>query len=322
MMRAMNTTTSNLNNLAQRNLTCLMGAILALCVAQFNRAVKARLEVAPLSARSVRALEAEVLTREKEIWEALKRQDLAGASREAKELADRAALLLSKTVDQAAAIARLRKDAPNSGKNDVMAIETGNLIRKLLLAIALGRWVTWLAAWGGREKMLQQWQQAAARRKFRSEHKVPPRVPVAALLANGGGFDGKVVSLRGVLGPVTITHRGKKVVSRAPLFLSNGRSVELILPHIKLDSGGLVPGASAEIAGTWRLKSTEAKGPALQIQRRKLGEESRSSWLAWVEASLQHFIEVVPHQLVATWSWEPGPNGAGNSLLYGTFFAK
>ena len=57
----------------------------------------------------------------------------------------------------------------------------------------------------------------------------------------------------------------------------------------------------------------------LQIERRRLTEDSKSSWLDWAQLQLLPVVTPTPHALGGRWSWAGGANGPGNLLRYGTW---
>ena len=116
-----------------------------------------------------------------------------------------------------------------------------------------------------------------------------------------------------------IKHLGEKVVSSASLSDSNGAVVVVGLTHIKIDSGGLVPGSYASLTGTFAATSSEFPGPTLVLGRRVLTQDSQRSWLDWVQLKLLPIVTTIPHGLTGRWSWKAGPDGPGNLLQYGTW---
>jgi hypothetical protein len=128
------------------------------------------------------------------------------------------------------------------------------------------------------------------------------------------------VTVEGQLGAVAIVHRGRKAISSASVADRKAKSIAVAIPYIKLDSGGMTPGAYVRIAGVWQQSSKEVAGAALLIDRINLGELGKSSWSDWTKGRLAAVFQPTPHNLAATWSWETGANGAGNQLRYGTWF--
>jgi hypothetical protein len=82
----------------------------------------------------------------------------------------------------------------------------------------------------------------------------------------------------------------------------------------------MTPGAYVRVAGVWQQSSKEVAGTALAMDRINLGELGKSSWSDWAKSKLAAVFQPTPHNLAAAWSWEPGVNGAGNQLRYGTWY--
>ncbi len=203
--------------------------------------------------------------------------------------------------------------------NGRAAVRAGELVRALLMGLALARKAQWVAGWHEDSGPAKAWIKAAMKLPFVGGFKWPKRANLATLAAHPDRGDGTLVTVEGTLGQVKIVHKGKKVISSAILTDSAGNSITIVLPYIKLDSGGMAEGCFARIAGVWNESSKETGGPALLIDRRNLQDEGKTSWSSWVEAELISVFEAVPHALAASFSWEIGVDGAGNSLRYGTW---
>jgi len=132
----------------------------------------------------------------------------------------------------------------------------------------------------------------------------------------------EAVAVAGMVSSLAITHMGRKAISHAELTDAGQRSVGITLPYIKLDSGGVVPGASVRVVGDWRPTVEWLDGASgLVINQRNVGDLSRTYWQDWVTEALRYTFEPSPHGLEMSWSWEPGPDGAGNQLRFGTWAA-
>jgi hypothetical protein len=257
------------------------------------------------------------------LYQKLQTGDLLAAWASAGNLAHEAATLLFEKALAPAAIlaAKRRKPDADFTADGRLAMKFGDLIRDLLEAIAIGRYVAWTARWHGEAKVAQQLLSVAQELSLPSAYQAPPLVSISSLAANPAAKDGQELSLEGVLGDVTIVHLRRKAISSAPVLDARGRSVTITIPYIKLDSGGMVPGSYVRIAGLWQKSSKEVNGaPALLIDRLNMGDLSRQSWSDWMRGHLHQIFQTVPHNLAASWSWEPGANGAGNSLRYGVWF--
>jgi len=92
------------------------------------------------------------------------------------------------------------------------------------------------------------------------------------------------------------------------------------MPYIKLDSGGMVEGAYAKVAGVWLASNYEADGlPALDIDRVDYTGISKTNWLAWLTLQLRPVFQPIPNSLNTSYSWEAGSSGAISPIRYNTF---
>jgi hypothetical protein len=192
-------------------------------------------------------------------------------------------------------------------------------LRLALLASSAARVAAWKIALAESSEMRALWIEAAAK-SFASVYRPPAPTPLADVARAPARFDGKRITIQGLVGPVAIVHRGPdKVISTTSLSDGRGAVVSVGLSFIKLDSGGLVPGCYAVLTGTFRAHGEEFSAPTLQIERRRLAEDGKSSWLDWVQLQLLPVVTPVPHALGGRWSWAGGANGPGNLLRYGTW---
>lgn len=319
--RAQSLLGDTLNGIAQKQITAIMRASLALAVARFNQRSSDDAPTVTPSVEQCKRTEAMLSAAEQSVWNGLRTGDLPATNAYAKGLAQMSAHALVKDViPQAAALAfRRRSGTTNFTQDGRLALRLGDLIRSLLRAISLSQYSGWLSMWPAGLEPASEWIRQAQKLAFPSEIKWPPTARIAALAARPAESDGKALTIEGVLGPVTIKHRGRKAISSAPVMDEQGKSVQVTIPYIKLDSGGMVPGSYVRIAGVWQLLSKEVTGPALLIDRRDFGRLGRHSWSDWATTELRSFYEGVPHSLAASWSWEMGVDGAGNQLRYDTW---
>jgi hypothetical protein len=166
----------------------------------------------------------------------------------------------------------------------------------------------------------QRWIRAAATLPFQGAAN-DDLVPIDRLAAQADRFDGQLVAVEGTVQALTITHRRGKTISRA-LLQDGAASVPLLLAYIKLDAGGMVAGAAVRATGTWHASSPESDGPALHLARRNFGASRKENWRDWATSELAPVLEPVPHGLAASWSWQPGIDGAGNPLRYGVWHRR
>ncbi|GAB6179806.1 hypothetical protein JCM14036_11250 [Desulfotomaculum defluvii] len=224
------------------------------------------------------------------------------------------------TIPRLDLIASLRKENPQDPSLGNLAIEIADLARRQLQAQALADTLNWALDLEG--KVLKEWIKAAqAATCYETKYQWPQPVPIDTLLASPQRYEGQDVVIEGLVKEVKIEHKGKerKVISTA-LVAGDTSNITVSLPFIKLDSGGLVPGAWCRLAGTWKGSSKDALGePALEIDRipyTKLGKESFRDWLTNQIAPI--FLRI-PHEIAGTWSWQKGSNGAANPLKYGVW---
>lgn len=312
---------ARLDDLATTHLTARLGATLALAVARFNQLVtdKARQVANPIV--FCEETERKLDTAERCLWKALGKGDLASVWAAAADIRFVAAsALLDGAIPHAASLALSRKE---KGADPAVSVRLGNLIRDLLTGIALGHYVGWVSNWPEGLGPTKLWLQSARKLPYSSKRKAPGAVSLQALASKPQGYDGRQLTVEGLLGKVDIVHRGRKAISSAPVVdEKTGASIRIAIPYIKLDSGGMAEGALVRVSGTWKTRSSETEEPALIIDRLNFGLLGKSSWRDWATAQLASIFEDVPHGLAASWSWEPGVDGAGNQLRYDTWFSR
>jgi hypothetical protein len=300
-----------------RRIASLMGAIHADAVSRFNTAGKKPAPFKPDEAKAwCRSGYAMLLDGEKAVWQRLRDGEPEKAAAEAATLGRKAETALARGA-QLAASAAARRRAPGSGAaENVAALRVAEIIRGLLRAIALGCVAQGALAWGGKMDPAREWIEAA-RLPF-TGYESPPAVPVRQFKKRKSGQE---VTLTGVVTSVSITHRAGKAVSAVKIASDKDNQITAALSHIKLDSGGMVPGAIVRVTGTWTDSIPWLPGgPALVVKRLSYGELGKKGWRDWVTGALRDVYAPIPHGLSAIWSWEPGVNGAGNPLYYGVWY--
>lgn len=314
--------TGRIDLLAERYLALEAGGALAMAVGRFNLAV-----ATPPTVRSAPDAYLEFATKEladdeRALHAALRAGDPFLAWGHAVNLRRHAARrLFAGSLSHAALLANARQAAPNDAALGALAADYGRLIRGQLSAISAGHAVEWDTMWGAEGTDFKAWCAAAEATSPGSGYRAPRAASIATLAGRPAQNDGEERTVQGRVTAVEITHRGRKAISRATI-TDGAAEITVILPYIKLDSGGLVPGAWARISGTWRAASTEAGGgPALEVDRRALTTLGRTHWSERLLSMTDHIFTPVPHGLAVEWSWEPGTDGAGNQLRYGTWFS-
>jgi hypothetical protein len=198
-------------------------------------------------------------------------------------------------------------------------VPLADAMRLALLALSAARVAAWKVSLAEASTERQLWVKSAAK-SFASAYDPPGPKPLADVVHAPTSFDGKRITIEGLVGPVAIVHRGpEKVISTSSLSDGRGAVVSVGLTYIKLDSGGLVPGCFASLTGTFIAQGEEFSGPTLQIERRNLTDDSKTSWLDWLQLKLLPIVTPTPHALGGRWSWVAGANGPGNPLRYGTW---
>lgn len=206
-------------------------------------------------------------------------------------------------------------DDPARGR---LGIEAADGIRLGLLVRSVARVVVWTAGWGEHSEVLLSWREAAREKTFESSFRPAHSKQIKQFLASPPA-EGEAVSVEGWIGPVTIVHHGRKALSTAHVTDRRGHALQVGLPYIKLDSGGLVEGSYARLSGAFYQQHHDFEGPVFVPARRSLTQDSRHSWQDWVALRLMSAATPVPHNLCASWSWVLGSNGAANPLRYGTW---
>jgi hypothetical protein len=218
-------------------------------------------------------------------------------------------------------LANQRAAAPADPQLGAQALAMGALIRRLLRAVALAMALQSACRWPVDATPFREWARLAERAAASgSAWRWPHQTTPAGLTNTATQSEGKARTVSGRVTAVDIRHRGRKAISTVTIE-QDGLSIEAVLPFIKADSGGIVPGAWCRVAGTWRNTSSEAIGPALEIDRLALRDLAREGWDEAISVGVSPIFTAVPHGLAAEWSWQPGTDGAGNQLRYGTWLS-
>lgn len=299
-----------------------MGNLLALYVARFNLRAANPPAVNQNIDAYCQSVAATLAQKQKELFSTLRAADLQEAALQGDNLANFCLQELNESaLDFAAAIYAKRQGAGSDFTADGRAAAaTGDLLRSLLLNVAAGRYAQWVGGYHAKLHLSQEWLRQAGKLAFALPDAMPVGISIAELAANPAAHDGEELSVEGRIAEVTIRHKGRKAISTAKIEDENGNAVTIAMPYIKLDSGGMVPGAYARVAGVWLDSNKEAEGnPALSIDRLDLLNQSKSNWLAWLTLELRNAFEPVPHTLNASYSWEAGAAGAINPVRFSVF---
>lgn len=317
---SLNQLTEKVRQAASRHHGSFMGAVLAMAVARFNLAVASDQDLADSPEDYRDTVLSDLDVRERELWRTLRAEDRFlswSVARDLRAVAGRR--LLVGAVPHAAQLARQRVATPDVSQLGVQAMEMGNLVRRLLRAVALGLALESACRWPEDAAPFRYWVRLAnGAGRSTSAWRWPFRTTTANLLSTATRSEGKARTIEGRVVAVNITHRRRKAISLVTIE-ADGVRLDAVLPYIKADSGGLVPGSWCRLAGTWRNESADAEGPALELQRMPLRELARVGWHEAISAGLASIFTPVSHGLAAEWSWESGTDGAGNQLRYGTW---
>lgn len=308
-----------ISELHQEAASSLCAALLAGAVSRFNRSARRNDpdRTAGASEEWCAEVERAVRAGERGLYQAFGAGELLGAYLQARDLATVAKSHIAEGARHAAASARRRRATPDRSEHS-LATRLGDCLRQLLRGVALGTVAGHAARGHERSMPTRDWLVAAGRLKFEDRTAIPAW-SVARLAKGDFPPTGQVVAVEGMVSSLVITHRAKKAISVAELTGAGGRSARIALPYIKLDSGGVVPGASVRVFGSWRRTLDWLEGgSALVIDQRNVGDLSRKYWQDWVTNALRYTFQPSPHGLEISWSWQPGPDGAGNQLRFGT----
>lgn len=206
----------------------------------------------------------------------------------------------------------------NDREHGRAGVAIADAIRLSLLLRSAARVVTWKSGWGESSALLRTWRAAARDKSFATVFRPPPLKQLGAF-ATSPPSSGQRVSIEGWIGPIAINHRGRKAISTAAITDRAGHTLQIGLPYIKLDSGGIVANTYVRFVGTYQLQHDDFDGPVFIPARRSLTQDSRHSWMDWLTLALMPVTTSVPHNVCGQWSWAPGRDGAGNPLRYGTW---
>lgn len=301
----------------QRRIASLMGAVHADAVARLNVAYRKPAPFRPAEAQAwCRASYAMLLDGEKAVWQLLRDGKPDRAAAAASGLGKKAEAALARGADLAASVAARRRQPGSGAPDNVAALWIAEIIRGLLRAVALGYVAQGALAWGANAEPAQEWLRAA-KLPF-AGYESPAAVSVRDFRRRTSG---KEYTVSGVVTGVSITHRAGKAVSAVKIAGDKESVITAALSHIKLDSGGMAPGAIVRVTGTWTTSIPWLPGgPALVVKRLSYAELGKRNWRDWVTGALRGVYAPIPHGLAAIWSWEPGIDGAGNPLYYGVWY--
>ncbi|CAM3936573.1 MULTISPECIES: hypothetical protein [Flavobacterium] len=204
------------------------------------------------------------------------------------------------------------------------ALKASSLIQNLLFNKASSKWINWTS---GFHKELNLSENLFDKKENLINEDITLTenlISIKKILKNPNQYNNQEIVIRGVVTNLEVKHIGPtKVISTADISDSKGRILKVCLPHIKLDSGGLVNNSFVYISGRFLVNNPEANNAqALSIDRLSIGELSKTNWIAWARYELRNIFEPIPHNLNLKFTLESGNNGALNPIKYNVTFSK
>lgn len=299
---------------AKRELTMLSGSTLALAVARFNQHFLSDTTPARSSPAFHDEVKASLEMTERQVWQALVNEDLAGASGLALAWARVASGHIEEAIIHVAAAAHQRRAATaNIIAEGRFALTLSALLGELMRAVTVGWYVAWLTNGYAKQEAIQSCVSAAKTRPFATAAAAPSIVDFSAL---AGRADGDLVSIEGVVGAMDLLDPND--VSMASVSNGQGGTVDIFSSHARLDAHGMSPGAYIRVSGRWQRASSALNGPALLVDNVPVVDLEDANWSDWVTDQTRLIFATT--ELATQCSWEPGDDGAANALQYGTWF--
>jgi hypothetical protein len=198
-----------------------------------------------------------------------------------------------------------------------LSLTAGMLIRRSFLLLAACKRFRFLYTNKNITSDFKRWLNSSSIRSIEQPRAVKP-VSFGRLANGGASFSKKQIALKGRVMKIEIRHAGRKPISHA--FITDGKYIAVAtIPHIKIDSGGMSPGAYVEVAGEWQQRNKEAfNKPSLAVSRIDHTKASKKSWLSWLTIEMNDVYRIMPHSINASISWKPGRSGAINSVKFST----
>jgi hypothetical protein len=215
-------------------------------------------------------------------------------------------------------VAQARHEAPNDIL-DGLAIDLGDSIRNILVAIAGSAYLERLARIGDLGSAEGGWRQAATRSTTDVGSSPIAFAHVAlADVSTGQTNVGAAIEVQGRIDGLQIKHSAGHSRSYLRLTDDAGAHVYAHAAYMKLDSGGASIGGAARIQGMWGADLEWVPGhKSISIYRRPLLDHADFSWQSWLLAKLRAVYVPYPNSLSLHASFEPGAQGAVNPLSYG-----
>lgn len=204
------------------------------------------------------------------------------------------------------------------------AMKAGNLFQQAVYAKALFLRIGWIGGWHEEVDDPKELSRKAAKLSNLPVEIEGNVISVAKLEKRPSKYDGKDVVAQGELRNLSIVHlTATKVISTAELINNRGHAIKIVLPHFKLDSGGLVEGCYLKVSGTFRAENPEAGNqPAMSVARYPMTTLGKTSWNAWLRNQMRTIYEPIAHNPEMMFSAEATGNGAINPVRFGTTCGK
>lgn len=277
-------------------------------------------------------------TAESGIYKALSEKNFAKLPKSSAALSEIAQKTLEEGLRKGASALRAAEKAKASSSEawDDICVELADVLRMALRGLALAEFLKYSVE---DEQVLAYWARNAAKLAY-GDIMPACKSNTIAELNELKLRTGQSVSVRGRVNDIIFIQVNKnKIVSLADIVDSGGNHISAVLPYIKINSCGLVPGSSVRITGTfdpqavkkhlqrvipkaYKQKVAALNPKGLVIDRLNYGELSKKSWQNWVTRELGFMFTAVPHGLNMSWSWQPGNEGPGNQLCFGTWCGR
>lgn len=208
-------------------------------------------------------------------------------------------------------------------RDGVRALKAADAMRSASFLTAHAKWLAWSAKWHPEVDELSKLLIAANQKSSTANTLHGAVRGIAQVAVTPQTYDEQEIVLEGQIENISIVHfSAAKVLSTARIRNHTGKYVQLVLPHFKIDSGGMVNGCYAAVAGTFKASNPEFNGdPALSLGRDAMSTLASNNWNAWLQYQLRDVFEPVAHNLAIRFSFMPGRNGAINAIKYGTIAA-
>jgi hypothetical protein len=210
---------------------------------------------------------------------------------------------------------------------------TGDILRHCSKLYALSYILNAIAA-NPHSRMAAIWMKSAAGIGYVPQKPATP-ISLTDLRGKKNIKNGSQQTILARVNDVVIIYHGETYISFAHLEDGKGNFLTAVLPYAKIESVGIDPGCSVCLSGIY-MKSIEKylfdvpqqfsgrvarfSDDCLIVDRLNTTELQNHNWLYWLDNHLKPYFIAVPHGLAASWSWLPGPKGAGNPLRFMNWF--